>query len=151
MMDEALYSKLTRGEREVFELSVDYGMPDTSELIERMRKEVNERTDSRCNSSHKRADRFVAAVKIDLMHQVFGYGNGQCKDCQYFRSRNAGNRKVFKCAVYGETGSEASDWRKKYKACGCQYRVHEGEPIMNMVSQKKERMIDGQITLGGNQ
>ena len=83
--------------------------------------------------------------KIDLMHHVFGYGNGKCENCQYFRQ----NGRIFKCAVYGETHSEASDWRKGYIACGCQYMEYSGKPIMSLVmpGTQKEELIKGQLTL----
>lgn len=56
--------------------------------------------------------------KIELMHMQFGRSNGQCKGCSNFLRIQAGSRQVFKCAVYGQTASAASDWRAKWEACG---------------------------------
>jgi hypothetical protein len=64
--------------------------------------------------------RRLAAIRLAKMHACYGHGPaGQtCKDCVYL-SRVAANVKiVFKCSVYGDTRSEASDWRGKWPACG---------------------------------
>lgn len=56
--------------------------------------------------------------KIDAMHARFGVTPDKlCKDCNHFQEWLY-DKKYFKCEVYGLSRSEASDWRKKYVACG---------------------------------
>lgn len=55
--------------------------------------------------------------KIDLMHKLYGeIPDRKCKDCQHLCSYTA-NRKYYKCECYGQTASEATDWRLKWTAC----------------------------------
>lgn len=92
----------------------------------------------------------MALRKIDAMHQMFGFGNGLCKDCSHFQTHLACSRKVFKCDVYGETASEASDWRKSYKACGLFNKPWDGFDIIEILKHSKRAVpkpqMDGQIT-----
>lgn len=55
--------------------------------------------------------------KIDAMHKYYGYGSGRCEDCPHFR-RKVYDRTYNKCLVYGDSNSEATDWRCGYTACG---------------------------------
>ena len=59
----------------------------------------------------------MSVRKIEAMHYYYGYGVGFCKDCHHFREKEYG-RTYFKCLVYGDSDSEATDWRKSYIACG---------------------------------
>ena len=55
--------------------------------------------------------------KIDLMHKLYGeIPDRKCKDCQHLCSYTA-NSKYYKCECYGQTASEATDWRLKWTAC----------------------------------
>lgn len=89
--------------------------------------------------------------KIDLMHKLFGeIPNRKCKDCQHLESYSA-NRKWYKCGVYGNTCSEATDWRLKYTACGMiDVPVYTGCPIVKQVrllNWKPEEPMEGQMSL----
>ena len=57
--------------------------------------------------------------KIALMHELYGVNVyhicGQC--CNYFQGLYR-SRTLRKCARYGATHSEATDWAKSYTACG---------------------------------
>ena len=55
--------------------------------------------------------------KIDAMHFYYGFGTGLCQNCPHFVKKDW-NRKYHKCLVYGDSNSEATDWRKGYMACG---------------------------------
>ena len=92
----------------------------------------------------------MAIRKIDLMHKLFGFGDGKCADCNHFRECRL-SRTYFKCAVYGETSSEASDWRKSYIACGMKNREYKGNPVIGSVIRDArgnvEEQIAGQMTL----
>ena len=56
--------------------------------------------------------------KIAMMHKLYGYNAESCGDCGNFISVTPTSRTVFKCLRYGNTASEASDWRKSWTACG---------------------------------
>ena len=89
--------------------------------------------------------------KIDLMHKLFGeVPDRKCKDCQHLVPHTA-NRKYYKCEFYGETSSEASDWRLKYTACGL---IDKNEVDMNPVisiwrlyNRPENQQIEGQVSL----
>lgn len=91
--------------------------------------------------------------KIELMHQQFGKSAEShiCGECSNFRRYRHHDRFYKKCTVYGETNSEASDWAKKYEACGMFNEEYNGKPIIEIVKHNKrvepEPMIDGQITM----
>lgn len=56
--------------------------------------------------------------KIDAMHKYYGKLDGEkCGDCCNFYERKY-NNKYFKCSVYGMSNSTATDWTKKWVACG---------------------------------
>ena len=55
--------------------------------------------------------------KIEAMHRIYGTGCGKCKDCPHI-VRKVLDRTYYKCLVYGDSNSEATDWRLKYPACG---------------------------------
>lgn len=88
--------------------------------------------------------------KIDAMHERFGIGIGQCGDCPHFRSFLLGKR-YFKCAVYGITHSEATDWRKKFTACGLiDKEKPDRYPIIDEIKyfrEPEEIQCEGQITM----
>lgn len=91
--------------------------------------------------------------KIDLMHLVFGKksGKGQfiCGECSNFIRYRYGNKFFRKCVVYGDTRSEASDWAKKYEACGMFNQEYNGRLIIELVKHNScavpEPLLDGQI------
>ena len=57
--------------------------------------------------------------KIDAMHERFGMlPDLRCESCSNLIQGEYHDRHYRKCTVYGETRSEATDWRKKYVACG---------------------------------
>ena len=96
----------------------------------------------------------MALRKIDLMHRQFGKCDGHtCGECSNLES-SLYDRRYYKCKVYGNTRSEASDWAKRWLACGLFNKPWGDKPIMRLVrpSRKdKEEMqntpIDGQMSL----
>ena len=57
-----------------------------------------------------------------------------------------------KCTVYGATHSEASDWRKKYVACGMYCKEWSGTEIIRTMRHSgmpkpPEQPLDGQMDL----
>lgn len=59
----------------------------------------------------------MIARKIDAMYERFGIASGLCGNCPHFRVEHW-DKDYFKCAAYGISRSEATDWRKNYTACG---------------------------------
>ena len=91
--------------------------------------------------------------KIDLMHKLYGeIPDRKCKDCQHLCSYTA-NRKHYKCECYGQTASEATDWRLKWTACSLidvevfsEYPVVRNLRYLNRTT-KEPSEVDGQISL----
>ncbi len=62
--------------------------------------------------------RRLAAERLSKMHLRYGRdADHKCADCHHLRRLRYANT-YLKCEVYGITGSEASDWRAKWTACG---------------------------------
>lgn len=92
--------------------------------------------------------------KIDAMHRLFGViPEKRCEDCSNLIKGRYHNMFLRKCTVYGATHSEASDWRKKYVACGLFNKEYHGNPIIaclprsNPVIGEPLKPIEGQISL----
>ena len=80
----------------------------------------------------------MALRKLALMHQKFGRCEGHiCGECSNLISGCYRGRTLRKCEVYGLTHSEASDWAKRWVACGMLNRIYAGRPIIELVRGKK--------------
>lgn len=62
----------------------------------------------------------TAAKPLIAMHSTHGHGpvEAKCGQCTHLHQHQVGYSRFFKCHIYGRTGSNASDWRKKWEACG---------------------------------
>lgn len=93
----------------------------------------------------------VTNRKITAMHSEFGENTAhKCKDCPNLRTINVG-KKRYKCAAYGVSFSAASDWAKRWTACGLygtQFEELHVRPLMERVipTKRKEEPLDGQMT-----
>ena len=94
--------------------------------------------------------------KIDAMHAYFGIlPDKRCEDCSNLIKGRYHTKFLRKCTVYGATNSEASDWRKKYVACGMFNKEWRGGEMMRvfqsseMKKRKLERLepLDGQMEM----
>lgn len=57
--------------------------------------------------------------KIDAMHSLFGViSSATCKICPHLEKQYYHGRYYYKCKAYGNSSSEATDWRLYYHACG---------------------------------
>lgn len=57
--------------------------------------------------------------KINAMYKLYGCVSWRtCKDCPYLIGYDYHGRHYYKCKAYGNTASEATDWRLYYHACG---------------------------------
>lgn len=88
--------------------------------------------------------------KIDAMYHYYGQGVGRCEDCPHF-VKKLFDKAYYKCRVYGNSNSEATDWRKGYTACGLIDKPFpEGDRriVETIVSDAwQEKPIDGQMTM----
>ena len=91
----------------------------------------------------------MALRKIDLMHQLFGPGEGTCANCSNYVSGRYHDRILRKCKVYGWTHSEASDWKKSNVACGMKNKAWNGNNVISMARQvrQEEDVLPGQLSL----
>lgn len=61
----------------------------------------------------------MAKRKIDAMHAQYGYGGGRCEDCVHCVSiEPRPGKRYYKCALYGVSAAESTDWRLSYLSCG---------------------------------
>ncbi len=89
--------------------------------------------------------------KIVLMHKMFGKCEGHtCGECSNLIEGYYHDKKLRKCLVYGATHSEASDWAKRYVACGKFNTEYDGTPIIKFVGKYRTQngiVVDGQISM----
>lgn len=84
--------------------------------------------------------------KIDAMHKMFGIAANTCEHCKHLITYDWRDRRYFKCEVYGESNSEATDWRKKYIACGLFNKDTQHHNIYKTLDHttKSQVVLDGQ-------
>jgi len=89
--------------------------------------------------------------KAKRMYKRFGKitDGRRCKDCDNLIKVEHGNHRVYKCLVYGNTHSEASDWRISNTACGMINREYKGRPIIELreTQSRSDEQIEGQLTV----
>ena len=89
---------------------------------------------------------------IEFMHQFFGSGHpsNKCGTCEHLFWYKQ-SRKWCECECYGDTRSEASDWRLKYPSCALYNMPYDGLPGIeikkHMQRPKKETQCEGQMSL----
>ena len=87
--------------------------------------------------------------KIDLMHKMFGMGDGLCKDCGHLIRIKPGersNRGYHKCAVYGISGSVATDWKIGNVGCGLfPGKPYAGDKCIVSLTQRGPRREAGEV------
>lgn len=81
----------------------------------------------------------MAVRKLELMHRQFGRCETHvCGECIHLVSERYHDKTYRKCKVYGLTNSEASDWAKRWTACGMFNKAYAGRPIINLVRPEKK-------------
>lgn len=95
----------------------------------------------------------MAVRKGELMRKEFGYGPGTCNGCIHL-IRSVYDQAYYKCAVYGTSRCESTDWKLSENACGLKNKskeyVKRYKPIVRMVERKKKdtgQPVSGQISL----
>lgn len=93
----------------------------------------------------------MAVRKNDLMYQLFGKVEGLCKDCEHYIGYRYHDYNRRKCDVYGDTRSEASDWKGSAQACGLYPdKPYNGRNVIELVGGKPKEnyQVEGQISFG---
>ena len=92
--------------------------------------------------------------KIDAMHALYGMlTDHTCKDCPLLRGDDYHGRRYYKCKAYGDSNSEATDWRLYWNACGLfvmglpQGHVPVIERLKHGARGCDDRPIPGQLTM----
>lgn len=88
--------------------------------------------------------------KINAMYKVFGTDyRHTCYECNYCQKHQKGSRSIYKCKIYGNTDSSASDWKASNIACKCFNKDYSGAPIIELVKHqpREDQTIEGQITI----
>jgi len=88
--------------------------------------------------------------KIELMHQIFGeYGSHLCGECNNLIEGKYRDRTLRKCQIYGLTHSEATDWAKRWPACGMFNKEYAGTPVVRLVRRGKTAVVAAEFPLEG--
>lgn len=87
--------------------------------------------------------------KGELMRNHFGESIGTCKGCCHLLYGGNRSKRYYKCEIYGNTHSEATDWKISEQACGMKNLPYKGDrPIVSLVTPEKgEPEIEGQVSL----
>lgn len=82
-----------------------------------------------------------------LMYKMFGKTEGAtCANCRHLIRRQY-NKVFYKCAVYGLSCSNATDWAKSYAACGLYNKTTKHKDVAKLVRTLKDQTITGQIDI----
>lgn len=90
--------------------------------------------------------------KLPAMHYVYGTTPTphKCRECCNFRTFEGYNRRYFKCAAYGISNSEATDWGANYLACGLFNIDFDNQiPLFEQITHQGRKapaiLLDGQV------
>lgn len=89
--------------------------------------------------------------KITAMHRVYGQDDAhKCADCSNLCIYATKSRMLYKCMAYGVSASAATDWAKRWTACGLYGKPLDADhvPLMKRLksARRQEEPLDGQIT-----
>ena len=88
--------------------------------------------------------------KIEKMYHLFGKCEGhKCKECNRLKKYETYNyKKYYKCLNYGNSNSEATDWKINNMACGMFNKETEKEVIKIYIPAKQEKVKnENEITI----
>lgn len=91
--------------------------------------------------------------KITAMHNEYGKDHGyKCEDCPWLSRVQGHTKAYYKCAAYGNSNSEATDWAKSWPACGLRSKDINGlTPLIKRLCAKRDdnKPVKGQIDMFG--
>lgn len=92
--------------------------------------------------------------KLPAMHYVHGVDpqNRKCKECCNFNRYEYYGKRFFKCAAYGVSHSDATDWGANYLACGLFNIPIEGQrPLLEVLKHQPKQsspiVVEGQLRM----
>ena len=93
----------------------------------------------------------MADRKITAMHREYGKDIAhRCADCPNLCIHATTSRTLYKCIAYGVSASAATDWAKRWTACGlCGKPIAADHvPLIKRLTRTKqqEKPLDGQMT-----
>lgn len=93
----------------------------------------------------------MADRKITAMHREYGKDIAhKCADCSNLCIYVTSSHTLYKCMAYGASASAATDWAKRWTACGLCGKPLETDhvPLIKRLTSTKqqEKPIDGQMT-----
>ena len=88
--------------------------------------------------------------KIAAMHREYGKDTAhRCADCTNFCIYATTSHTRYKCAAYGDSCSSATDWAKRWTACGLYGKPIAADyvPIIKrlLCTKPQEKPLDGQL------
>lgn len=106
--------------------------------------------DSAGNGRNAVGGKLMADRKIADMHRKYGKNTAhRCADCPNLCIYATSSYTRHKCNAYGDSCSSATDWAKKWAACGLYGKTLEADhvPLIKQLTKTKqqEKPIDGQI------
>lgn len=92
----------------------------------------------------------MADRKIAAMHREYGKDIAhRCADCPNLCIHATTSHTLYKCIAYGVSASAATDWRKRWTACGLYGKTLAIDcvPLIRRLTRTKrqEEPLDGQI------
>jgi len=93
----------------------------------------------------------MADRKITAMHRVYGQDDAhKCADCLNLCIYVTSSHTQYKCMAYGASASAATDWAKRWTACGLHGKTLaiDHVPLMKRLkpARRQEEPLDGQMT-----
>nr|DAX15401.1 MAG TPA: hypothetical protein [Bacteriophage sp.] len=94
--------------------------------------------------------------KITAMHRVYGQDDAhKCADCSNLCIYVTSSHTLYKCMAYGVSASAATDWAKRWTACGLYEKTLAIDcvPLIKRLTRmkKQEEPLDGQMTFLGTE
>lgn len=96
----------------------------------------------------------MADRKITAMHRVYGQDDAhKCADCSNLCIYVTSSHTQYKCMAYGVSFSSATDWAKRWTACGMYgHPARKGDtPLFERLKHAKRKadveLLDGQISM----
>ena len=77
--------------------------------------------------------------KLPAMHEEYGKRpQHKCRECCNLRKFVIRKREYYKCAAYGDTTGEGTDWGLNFMACGLFDIPFEGIPLLDRIKSMRE-------------
>lgn len=85
---------------------------------------------------------------IEAMYDLFGKVHTRCKECCHLHKYHYHDRNYYKCEIYGESDSEATDWRCGWIACGAFNMEVPNRNIYKALAHTRKVILDNEQVAG---